>query len=284
VFDRRLAGWLLLTAAAACSRPEPPRRYELTGQILAVDAARQQITIKHDDIPNFMPGMTMNFPVTPASLLEGRTPGELVAATLEVQDATGRIVAIRHTGSAPLPAGNEALLAANILDVGAEVPDVALIDQSDRRRSLAEWRGTWTLITFTYTRCPLPTFCPLMDQNFATLQGAVAKDAALRGRVKLVTISFDPEHDTPAVLAAQTKRLSADPEVWTWLTGDRVTVDRLAARFGVGVIRDADPAQITHSLRTTLVGPDGRIARVYSGNDWTPGTVLADLRASVRRP
>jgi protein SCO1/2 len=172
-------------------------------------------------------------------------------------------------------------MASALLETGDEIPDVALVDQTDRRRTLAEWRGHWTLLTFTYTRCPLPTFCPLMDQNFATLQRAIADDAALRGRVRLITISFDPEHDTPAVLAAHARRLKSDPEVWTWLTGDRVTVDRLAVRFGVGIVRDAAPAEITHSLRTTMVGPDGRIIRVYGGNDWTPGAVLADLRSAV---
>ena len=117
--------------------------------------------------------------------------------------------------------------------------------------------GEVTRITFTYTRCPLPTFCPLMDQNFATLQRRLAEDPDVQGRVRLITITMDPDHDTPAVLAAHAQRLKADPAVWTFLTGDRVTIDRLAQKFGVGIVRDADPTQITHNLRTSLVGPDG---------------------------
>jgi protein SCO1/2 len=273
---------LLSLAAASCSTGEPPRRYEMKGQILAIDAARQVVTIKHDDIVGFMPAMTMPFPVTPPSLLAGRVPGDLVTATLEVQQSTGRIVAMTRTGSAALPEAGA--LPVTPLGVGEPLPDVALVDSTDRRRSLSEWRGSWTVITFTYTRCPLPTFCPLMDQNFATLQGAIAEDASLRGRVKLISISFDPDHDTPAVLAAHARRLRADATVWTWLTGDRVTIDRLAARLGVNLLRDPDPAQITHSLQTTVVGPDGLIAQTYSGNDWTPGRVLADLRRAIRQP
>ena len=170
-------------------------------------------------------------------------------------------------------------MASGILAVGEPVPDVALIDQTDKRRTLAEWKGAPMVMTFTYTRCPLPEFCPLMDQNFVTLQRRLADDTVLRGRVKLVTVSFDPEHDTPAVLAAHAARLKADPNVWTFLTGDKTTIERFAGKFGVAVMRD-DPADplITHNLRTILAGADGRIAKIYGGNDWTPGTLLADLR------
>ena len=267
--------------AAACARAAPPKQYALTGQILGVDVERRQVTLKHDDIPNFMPAMTMTYPVSSPALLEGRTPGELISATLEVDDATGRLTAITRTGMAPLPDGNAVAMATDLLDVGAALPDVALVDQTGRRRTLAEWRGSLTVITFTYTRCPLPTYCPLMDQNFVTLQGAIVEDASLRGRVRLITITFDPAHDTPAILTAHAAKVRADPAIWTWLTGDVVTIERLAGRFGVGVMRGNDPAQITHSLRTAIVGTDGRLLKIYSGNDWTPGAILADLRAAA---
>jgi protein SCO1/2 len=276
---------LSLGAATACRRAEPARQYALTGQILAVNAERQELTLKHDDIPNFMPAMTMTYPVASKDLLEGRVPGELIAATLEVQESTGRLLAITHKGSAPLAADtNELALATGLLAEGDEIPDVALIDQDNRRRSLSEWRGGLTLITFIYTRCPLANFCPLMDQNFATIQRAASEDPLLKGQVKLVSVSFDPEADTPAVLAAHAASRQADPAVWTFLTGDRVTIHRLAGRFGVGVIRPEGITEINHNLRTALVGRDGRLRKVYGGNDWTPGTVLADMRAALRTP
>jgi protein SCO1/2 len=282
------AAWLIASTVlfSACRHDTPAPRYPLEGQILAVVAAPPSLTIKHGDVAGLMPGMTMTFPVAEPSLLEGRSAGELVTATLEVKDGLGRLVAITHVGSAPLPAGsNEVGLATTMLAVGDAVPDAALVDQSGHRRSLSEWRGAHTVMTFIYTRCPLPNFCPLMDQNFRTLQNELAQDPRLRGHVKLVTISFDPEHDTPEVLAAHAARLHADPAVWTFLTGDRVVTDRVAARFGVGVIRPTDdPTQITHNLRTAVIGPDGRLAHVYAGTDWTPSTLLTDLRAAVRTP
>lgn len=280
-----LALGLLGVAAAGCRADSPIESYPITGQILAVDAAQQQITIRHEDIPGLMPGMTMSFPVSSPELMTGREPGELVTGTLEVSDATGRLTALTRTGMAPLPDdANLTTLATGLLEVGDQVPDTAFIDQRDQRRSFSEWKGHYTLVTFIYTRCPLPNFCPLMDQNFATLQRAIGEDDLLRGRVKLVSISFDPDHDTPAVLAAWAAKRRADPDVWTFLTGDRITVDRFAARFGVGVIRVGDTTEITHNLRTALIDPELEVAAIYSGNEWTPGEVLADLRAALRHP
>jgi protein SCO1/2 len=270
---------------SGCDRRDPPKQYEMTGQVLAVHADRNELTIKHDDIPGYMPGMTMNFPVEAGTLMIGREPGELIAATLEVDGLIGRIVALRRTGMAPLPdTTNEVAMAGGILGPGDEMPDAALLDQTDRRRTLSEWRGTPVLVTFIYTRCPLPNYCPLMDRHFVSLQRSVAADAGLAGKLNLISISFDTDYDTPEVLAAHAKTLDADPATWTFLTGDRVTVERLAARFGVGVIRGPEgETEITHNLRTALFAADGTLVKMYPGSDWAPRTVLADLREHLAR-
>ena len=134
------------------------------------------------------------------------------------------------------------------------------------------------MMTFIYTRCPLPTFCPLMDRHFASLQKTMKDDAALKD-VHLVTVSFDPTTDTPAVLKAHAKTLNADLNHWTFLTGDRDAVDQFAARFGVSVSRALnDPRDIGHNLRTVVISADGKLVKTYTGNDWSPQQVLADLR------
>jgi len=281
--SRRIVLLALAALAGACQAAEPARQYPIVGQVLAVHPDRGEITIRHEDIEGLMPGMTMSFPVADAALLDGLTPGDLVSGTLEVSDALGRIVALTTTGHEPLPDSNTALVATELLAVGDQVPDAALIDQDDRRRSFSEWFGTPTLVTFIYTRCPLPSYCPLMDRHFATIQSRLATDARLAGKVRLLSITLDPEYDTPAVLAEHAAALGADPDVWTFLTGDRVTIDRVAARFGVGIIREDSPVgPVTHNLRTALIGADGRLAIVYSGNEWTPDTVLEALAAAVR--
>ncbi len=273
----------LALAGAACSSEPPARKYELTGQVLVVHEKTNHLTVKHEDIPGFMPGMTMNFPVAPAALMAGRAPGELIRATLEVTDTTGVITAITRTGMAPVPAADAESMAAVMLNIGDHVPDTAFIDQQDKRRSISEWKGYITVLTFIYTQCPLPTYCPLMDQNFTTIQRSAAEDPVLRGKIRLVSVSFDPAVDTPAVLRAHAARRKADPAVWTFLTGDLATVERFAAKFGVSTKRPAaDSKEITHNLRTAIIGLEGRILKLYSGNEWTPSTMLADLRAAIR--
>jgi protein SCO1 len=287
--DRRLSRAILalclLAVLPACAqtRKEPPKRYPVQGQVLAVNAARREITLKHGDIPGFMPAMIMTYPAADARLMDGRTAGELVSAILEVSDSIGTLVDITHTGTAPLPSdSNSVQLAAGVLDVGDAAPDAAFIDQANRRRSFSEWRGKPTVVSFIYTSCPLPDYCPLTEQNFATLQRRLRDDTILRNHVQLVTFTFDPARDTPAVLAAHAARFKLDPNVWTYLTGDAVTVQTFAAKFGISTIQDpTGTAEITHNLRTFLIGADGRIVKIYSGNDWTPGAVLTDLRALV---
>jgi protein SCO1/2 len=121
-------------------------------------------------------------------------------------------------------------------------------------------------MTFTYTRCPIATFCPLMDRHFARLQTRIAAEKQLKERVRLVTIS---------------KTLGADPAIWTFLTGDRKTIDRLSAAMGVGLIRETD-GTVTHNLRTILVGPDHKILKIFSGNEWSPEKVLVEIEVAAR--
>jgi protein SCO1/2 len=268
---------LALLATAACS---PSRQYELRGQVLAVDRARREITIKHEDIRGFMPAMTMPFKVRDERLLEGWTPGDLVRATLVVRNADGYLSALERTGHAPLveppPPPRVDLLA-----VGDLAPDGRFTDQSGRARRLSDWRGQALAVTFIYTRCPLPNFCPLMDRHFADVQRRLAADAALRGRVHLLSISFDPAFDTPPVLASHAARVGADGAHWTFLTGTREEIDGFAAPFGVSIFRQDEPgAEIVHNLRTAVIDAEGRIAAILNGTEWTPDQLFAELRTA----
>jgi protein SCO1/2 len=134
------------------------------------------------------------------------------------------------------------------------------------------------VLTFIYTRCPMPAFCPLMDRHFATIQARLKGDPTLDG-VRLVSVSFDPVTDTPEVLKNHAARLGADPMRWSFVTGDRDELDQFAARFGVSLVREPNDARdITHNLRTAIVDGHGTVIKVYTGNSWTPDEVVADLR------
>lgn len=267
-----------------CANRADERSYTLQGQVLAVDAPKRQVTIKHEEIKGFMPAMTMPYDVNDARLLDGLAPGDLVNATLVVYSNGAHLATVKKVGSAPLekPPADTAMPSASsgfeLLKPGEPVPDARFVDQDGRKRAFADFKGQRVVMTFIYTECPLPTFCPLIDRRFAAMQKPMADDASMKD-VKLVTVSFDPTTDTPPVLKAHARRLNADPSRWTFLTGDRDEIDRFASRFGVQVSRALnDQRDITHNLRTVIIDRDGRLVKVYTGNDWTPEQILGDLK------
>ncbi len=272
---------LLGLVLVGCSRSprSTAREYELNGQLLHVNHARQEVTIKHDDIPGFMPGMTMAFRVREGRLLERRAPGDLVKATLVVDDSEVHLRTLERIGHAPL-SEPVALPAAGLLP-GEMVADTRLIDETGAPRTLADWRGQVLAVTFIYTRCPLPTFCPLMDRKFKSVQEQVRADAALSGRVRLLSVSVDPDHDTPATLARHAARLEADPAIWRFLTGARADVETFASQFGVSVMReDPGTTEIVHNLRTAVIDAQGRLGAVLNGSDWTDADLVSELRSA----
>lgn len=280
---RRPTALLILLVVTGCSSIygigcSTERRYELEGQVLAVDATKGELTVQHKDIKGFMPGMTMPFKVADKAVLSERKPGDLIRATLVVADSHGRLENVVRTGEAPLPPDAE-IPRTVILAPGDKAPDATLVDQDGRTRRFSEWHGRTVAVTFIYTRCPLPDFCPLMDRHFAHVQREIAKDPALAGDVGLISVSFDPDVDTPDVLRAHAKRVGFDPVIWTWLTGTREAVDTLAVPFGVSIIRGDKPQQeIVHNLRTAVLDREGRLTKIFNGNDWKPEELLAELR------
>jgi protein SCO1/2 len=272
-------------AGFACRTPAPASRtYELKGQVLAIDQARLQLMVKHDDIPGFMPAMTMPYKVRDANLLEGRTPGELIAATLVVEASDAYLRSITHQGLAALPDARPAVRAMDLLGAGEPVRDGELVDERGARRTLGDWRGQVLAVTFVYTRCPLPNFCPLIDRHFAAVQEQLRSSSDLRGRVHLVSVTLDPEYDTPAVLLRHAGRLEADPEVWSLLTGSREQVDSFTSQFGVSIIREnAQSSELVHNLRTAVIDGNGRLVTILSGGEWQPSELMAEIRNARRR-
>lgn len=282
----RLVVAALVLAGAACEREQEAPTYQLKGQILAVKPDTNEVLVKHEDIPGFMPAMTMPYVVKDAALLKDRVPGDLITATLKVESTLAHLTAITRTGSAPIPDDARTTIPAaagvELLKPGDMVPETALINQDDRSVSLKDFAGSAAAITFIYTRCPLPQYCPLMDRRFAEVQALAAKDPSLAGKVRLLSISFDPKFDRAAVLRQHAKTLNADPSVWTFATADEGVVDRLAARFGVNVIRESNDT-ITHNLRTAVIDPSGRVTALLDSNAWTAEDLAGELKAAVAK-
>jgi protein SCO1 len=278
----KIGAVLLLAASAACGSSD--REYTLQGQILSIEPNRLQADIKHEEIKGFMAAMTMPYKVRDAKELADLKPGDLITSTLVVVSNDAYLKDVKRVGEAPLekaPEANSAPGASSgfeLLKPGEPIPDVPMLDQEGRKTSISALKGKTVVLTFIYTQCPLPTFCPLMDRHFVTIQERLKADPAL-SKVHLATVSFDPVTDTPPVLKKHAAQLGADTSRWTFFTGDRDDIDKFASRFGVTIARDStDPKNITHNLRTVIIDADGKVVKAYTGNEWTPDQILADLR------
>jgi protein SCO1 len=271
---------LALLAAVACRKAPPVREFAVVGQVVAIDRSTNYVTLRHEDIKGFMPGMTMPFAVKDPALLEGKVPGDLVAATLQVQDTDAWITRLTKTGSAPLPPRAEAPMPG--LAPGDRAPDQAFVDQGGRRLTM-EWAdGHIAVVTFIYTRCPFQDFCPAIDRRFVELQDAIKSASGSSGSladVRLLSVSIDPAFDQPAVLQAHASKLGADPKVWRFVTAPPAEIAAFGRQFGLDVRQTSPaPADIVHNLRTVVLDRKRRIVENRTGSDWTAADLLARLR------
>lgn len=266
---------------ASCSSSPTGKTYELKGQILGLTPEAQELLVKHEDIKGFMPAMTMPYKVKDAGLLKDRQPGDLITATLEVNDTQGFLTSITKTGHAALdvPPPAETIQTIDVLTPGKHVSNELFVDQDANATAFSQFKGHRVALTFIYTKCPMPDFCPLMDRNFVTVQETIKK-APDMADVRLISLSFDPKNDTPPVLKKHAARLKADPAIWSFLTGDEEVISKFVAQFGLSVVYNPnDPFDINHTLRTAVIDPDGRLVKTLTGNSWTPSELIADLKA-----
>ena len=275
----------LALLAAACGGGSTDRReYKLQGQVLSIQPDHKQAVIRHEDIPGFMSAMTMPYDVKDPKEYEPLKPGDLINAKLVVLPTAAYLEDVKKVGEAPLEGLVSAPGAASgfeLTKVGAPVPNQTFVDQDGKTVNLESFRGSAVIVTFMYTSCPMPTFCPLMDKNFAAIQAKLKENGNLL-KAHLLSVSFDPQVDTPAVLKAHAAKLNADPRLWSFVTGDRDEIDKWASGFGVSISRAMnDPRDITHNLRTAIIDRQGNLVQVYNGNEWTPEQVLADVRVMV---
>jgi protein SCO1/2 len=278
---------LLALVGGACGSGDR-REYTLQGQVLSIAPNKTEASIKHEEIKGLkMPAMTMPYKVRDAKEYANLAPGDLINATLVIVSNDAYLKDVKKVGDAPLAAAPPeapmptASSGFELLKLGQPVPDGKFLDQDGKPVTLTAFRGSAVLVTFIYTKCPLPTFCPMMDRHFATIQEKLKEDNN-QLKVHLLTVSFDPKTDTPAVLKKHAETLKADPRVWTFLTGDRDDVDQWASRFGVSISRAMnDATDITHNLRTAIIDRQGNLVQTYTGNEWTPAQLLADVRVMV---
>ena len=286
-FSLILAGAIAIGFACQGGRSPNERRYNLKGKVIAVDKTARTATIAHEDIQGYMPAMTMPFAVKKDSDLEILKPGNLITADLVIDGPSSWIEI--STVADDVPDDPNADVAGEP-SRGEEVPDFKLVNQDGQPIHLSQYRGKALVLTFIYTRCPLPDYCPLMSENFHQIDQELEKQPELYAKTHLLSISFDTDYDTPKVLrsygAGHTGRYSNERfEHWEFATGTPDEVKGVAQYFGLQYYHDTESGQdqMIHSLRTAVIDPDGKLVKSYRNNRWKPEEILADLRALVSK-
>jgi protein SCO1/2 len=269
---------------SGCRDRSNEKRYELKGKVVAVEKDKHLVTLAHEDIKDFMEAMTMPFTVRDEWAFDVLAPGDQVTATLVVDGAEAWLenLIVAKTSTEPAPQTSPG---ASEAQPGDAVPDFALVNQNNQPIRIAQYRGKALLLTFIYTRCPIPEYCTLMSNNFAAIDQELQKQPDLYGKTQLLSISIDPGYDTPAVLrsygASHTGRYEDENFAhWEFAAGTMEQVKEVAKFFGLQYY--PEKGQIIHGLRTVIIGPDGKVAKIYRGNEWKPAELLKDLQTVLR--
>ena len=277
-----VAGCHHADTSSASVGPQEFKTYPLHGKIVSTDPAKGEVTIDHQAIPGFMGAMTMPYKLRDARIIGELHPGDLlnadvlVSQTADAQVFVDHIVIIGQAKPDYRPA-----VQFHVPEQGDKVPDFRLVNEDGRPIHLAQFHGKALLLTFIYTRCPLPDYCPRVTHNFAVLEKSLATNPGLYEKTHLLCASFDPDGDTPARLKSygETYMGSMAPKAfthWDFAVSSKQELHSMAQWFDVGLTNEAD-GTITHTLSTTLIGPDGKVVRYYPGNEWTPEELLSDV-------
>lgn len=238
---------------------------------------RQGLVIAHEDIPGLMPAMTMRFVVANPAEAQSLRAGDQVSFRLHVGDSSWTVsdfIVEGHVAS-PAPA-TPAAPPTRRLRTGDSMPGFTLLTAGNRSLTLDDLRGRLTVVTFIFTRCPVPEYCPAMARHFGQLQTAIRADAKLARRAHLLSITLDPAFDRPAILQAYGQAVGADPAVWQFATGSSDEIARLTKAFAV--YTEHSGVTLNHTLCTALIDGEGRIVEIWRGNGWKNDEVLGALR------
>jgi protein SCO1/2 len=270
------------------ARSATEKHYDLKGKVVAVDKAQRVITVAHEDIKDYMPSMTMPFNVKDDWVFEIAAPGNQIAANLIVDGTESWLEEVVLTEDTPPTAGTTPVEGAGP-NAGTEVPDYRLINQDGKAIRLHDYKGKALLLTFIYTRCQDPNQCTLMSSNFAAIDQELQKQPELYAKTHLLSISFDPAYDTPKVLrsygASYTGKYSDENFAhWEFASGSADEVKGVAQFFGLRYFQDTPSGteQVIHSLRTALIDPDGKVVKVYRGNEWKPDELLKEIEVALK--
>ena len=259
---------------------ESVTNYDARGVVLSINPAESEVVIRHEEIPGYMMAMTMPFTVRGTNELEKVKAGDGVRFRMRVTETDGWIDQIQVVSNAapaaPAPAATNSpppgfRVLPNVADLkpGDLVPNYSFTNQFGKRFDLQSFRGQALAVTFIFTRCPFPTFCPRISEHFGKVQSLLQSERSGPTNWHLLSLSFDPAYDTPDTMKAYGERWKADPARWTLATGAMDQIEPFAISVGLYFGRDVSVANMNHNLRTLVIAPDGHLRQVLVGNEWT---------------
>jgi protein SCO1/2 len=285
---------IIISLFSACRKTETSpntsadaKRYKLSGKVISVDKAKKTATVEHGEVKGYMPAMTMEFPVKADWVWEDLKPGSEISSADLVVDETATppfwlenlALVLAPNGNQPPPPVDE-----RFAQIGNVVPEFTLTNQDGKKISTNDFKGKAWAITFIYARCPLPDYCIKMSTNFSDAALQIMNSPDAKDKMRLLSVSFDPENDTPEKLKQYGqgylgKDAKPDFSVWQLAVGNDAEVKKIADFFGLRYETDKnDKTQINHSLRTAVIAPDGKVTKIFAGNEWTADDLLRELK------
>ena len=254
------------------------KEYSLSGRVVSKVPETHTLVVDHEEVPGFMPAMTMPYPVAASVDLSGIEPGDYIRARIVVKSDQSywldkvQVVDSSHRGAVAQPT--------KALFPGQQIPDVELVNQDGKMVRLSDFRGKTLLLTFIYTRCPLPNFCPRISSQFAAVNRELDKDPKEQAKTALLSISIDPKYDTPPVLHKYGLAYLSDDsngfQHWEFAAPSAENLKKLAEAFAL--IYEEQNNQISHSMSTVLVDPAGKLVEEWTTNEWTKEEVVGAIR------
>ena len=255
--------------------------FQTRGVVERLEADGKTVRVKHEDIPGYMKAMTMPFEVKDTNELTGLAAGDTISFRMIVTEDDGWIDQVRkldvpRTNAPPTTGKFRLVRDVEPLEVGDALPEYHFVDQDGKGISTSQFKGQALAITFLFTRCPFPNFCPLMAKNFAELQKILLSTADAPTNWHLLAITIDPEFDTPAVLKSYSARYRRDAAHWTFATGELIDITAIGEQFGLTFWHE-EGSILSHNLRTVVIDPAGRVQNIIIGNDWSPAEIAHDM-------
>lgn len=258
------------------------RRYALKGKVISIDKNAGTANIDNEPIADFMESMVMLYSIKPSSTLDQLQSGDSITADVVVAEPgkywLENVKVTAHSQAAPAkPAASM-----RIPSAGDEVPDFQLVNQNGKRIFLHQYRGQTLLLTLIYTRCPFPDYCPRVSHEFAAIDRDTRADPTKYGKTHLLSVSFDPAHDTPQVLRNYGFSCAGSRDIavfkhWEFAAIPATELTDFADYFAL--VHKEEGGLITHSLSTAVISPDGKIYKWHHGADWQAADLLKEIAA-----